>query len=180
MVDARSHDSLGACAAGAVNPRYHRAVSDLTGKTGMSIVRAIVAGERRPERLAELRDRRCKKSVETITEYLTGNWRDDHLFNLASALALYDAVEQQIASYESRLQEMFVALQPPERRDLATAKHPCKLAQLVYRMLRYGTSYVDVGAAAYEERFRSRQLHGLRSSANSLGYDLVPHAVTPD
>ena len=59
----------------------------------------------------------------------------------------------------------------------ATAR---KLAQLAYRMLRYGTSYVDVGAAAYEERFRSRQLHGLRSSANSLGYDLVPQAVTPD
>lgn len=291
-----------------MNVLVHRAVSDLTGKTGMSILRAIVAGERRPERLAQLRDRRCKKSVEVITEYLTGNWRDDHLFNLASALALYDAVEQQIASYESRLQEMFVALQPPERRELAIPKHPnirkhyafnarreqqlrtalwrfagvdlthidgispstaqiiltevgldlsvfptekhfiswlrlCprtpisggkplrkrpnglgssriagalriaalslqrsktalgaafrrksrhkggavavfatarKLAQLVYRMLRYGMSYVDVGAAAYEDRFRDRQLHGLRTSANSLGYDLVPQAVTPD
>ncbi len=44
-----------------MNVQVHRAVSDLTGKTGMSIVRAIVAGERSPARLAELRDRRCKK-----------------------------------------------------------------------------------------------------------------------
>jgi transposase len=291
-----------------MNVQVHRAVSDLTGKTGMGIVRAIVAGERRPERLAELRDRRCKKSVEEIAEYLTGNWRDDHLFNLASALGLYDAIEQQIASYETRLQEMLVALQPPERRKQRIPKHPnvrkhyafnarreqqlrtalwrfagvdlthidgispstaqivltevgvdlsafpteknfvswlrlCPrtpisggkplrkrpnglgssriagalriaalslqrsktalgaafrrkarhkggaiavfatartLAQLVYRMLRFGQPYVDKGAAAYEARFRDRQLRGLRSSADALGYDLVPQSVTPD
>ena len=58
----------------------------------------------------------------------------------------------------------------------ATAR---KLAQLIYRMLRFGTPYIDKGAAAYEARFRERQLNGLRSSANALGYNLVPQGMTP-
>ncbi len=69
-----------------MNVQVHRAVSDLTGTTGLAIVRAIVAGERNPARLAVNRDRRCRKSVEEIAQYLTGNWREEHLFNLASAL----------------------------------------------------------------------------------------------
>jgi hypothetical protein len=56
----------------------------------MSIVRAIVDGERNPQRLAELRDPRCKKSVSQIAEHLKGHWRDEHLFNLKMALDLYD------------------------------------------------------------------------------------------
>ena len=49
-----------------MNVQVHRAVSDLTGTTGMAIVRAIVAGERDPLRLAANRDPRCRKSVEQI------------------------------------------------------------------------------------------------------------------
>jgi hypothetical protein len=58
-----------------MNVQVHRAVTDLTGKTGMAIVRAIVAGERDPLRLAAHRDRRCGKSVEDLARHLTGTWR---------------------------------------------------------------------------------------------------------
>ncbi len=93
-----------------MNVQVHRAVTDLTGTTGMAIVRAIVAGERDPGQLARLRDRRCRKSAEQIAHHLTGTWREDHLFNLASALHLFDTLEQEIASYETRLLQELVAL----------------------------------------------------------------------
>jgi hypothetical protein len=48
------------------------------------------------------------------------------------------------------------------------------LAQLVYRMLRFGQAYTDIGELAYEAQFRARQLAGLQSTAKALGYTLVP------
>jgi transposase len=81
-----------------MNVQVHRAVAELTGTTGMAIVRAIVAGERNPARLAMHRDRRCHKSEEEIARYLTGTWREEHLFNLAASLRLYDSLQETIAS----------------------------------------------------------------------------------
>ena len=102
----------------------HRAVAALTGTTGMAIVRAIVAGERNPARLAMHRDRRCHKSEEEIARYLTGTWREEHLFNLAAALRLYDSLQETIASYEAHLLEQLKALQPPERQQEDVPRHP--------------------------------------------------------
>ena len=107
-----------------MNVQIHRAVTDLTGTTGLAIVRAIVAGERDPTRLATLRDPRCRKSETAIAEHLTGTWRDEHLFNLASALQLFDALTQMIASYETRLLEELAALAPPDRHDDPAPPHP--------------------------------------------------------
>jgi transposase len=284
-----------------MNVQVHRAVTDLTGKTGMAIVRAIVAGERDPARLATHRDGRCRKSSDEIVKYLTGHWREDHLFNLASALRLYDVFEQMIAEYDTRLMQELQALQPPERQDQPVPPHPnpgkekaikargdqpnrltlwrfagvdltridgisagtaqivlteigasvasfpsedhfaswlrlCprtpisggkplkkrrnglganriagalrmaatslqrsktalgaafrrtarhkggavavfaiarKLSHLIYRMLRYGQDYVDVGEKAYEARFEARRLASLKEAARSLGFTLV-------
>lgn len=107
-----------------MNVQVHRAVTDLTGVTGMAIVRAIVAGERSPEKLAMHRDKRCRKSAEEIAQHLTGNWREDHLFNLASALRLFDALEQEIATYDAHLMTALEALQPPERQEQPVPSHP--------------------------------------------------------
>lgn len=107
-----------------MNIQVHRAVTDLTGKTGMAIVRAIIAGERDPTRLAAYRDGRCRKSVEQIARYLTGNWREEHLFNLASAVRLHDALDEMITSYDERLLHELRALQPPERQDQPVPRHP--------------------------------------------------------
>ena len=284
-----------------MNVQVHRAVTDLTGTTGMAIVRAIVAGERDPVRLSMLRHHRCQKSVEDIARYLTGTWRDEHLFNLASALQLFDTIEKLIATHEARLLDAMATLQPDDRKDAQVLPHPnpakekaikgrgdqptrtalwrfagidltridgigtgaatiiltevgldlssfpsehhfvswlrlCprrpisggkplkktrnalganriagalrmaasslqrtktalgaayrrvarhkgatvavfavarRLAQLVYRMMRYGQDYADVGEEAYERRFEARRLAGLKEAARSLGYSLT-------
>lgn len=107
-----------------MNVQIHRAVSDLTGKTGMAIIRAIVAGEREPMKLVEHRDRRCKKSKEQIAEHLLGNWRRDHLFNLEKALKLYDDLQEMISAYENQILLELEALQPPERQSEVVPEHP--------------------------------------------------------
>ena len=287
-----------------MNVRVHRAVTDLTGETGMRIVRAIVAGERDPRQLVALRHKRCAKSEEEFTACLTGTWRDEHLFNLQAALRLYDTVQESIADYERQLLEELVALQPEERRAEPVPAHPNpkkeramrskgqlgerealwrvtgvdltridgistgaartilteagpdlsafpderhfaswlrltprtavsggkllrgkkngtgstriagvlrmaavslqhsdsalgaafrriarrkgytvavfaiarKLAHLVYRALRYGQEYVDMGAERYEQRYRKQAVSNLKARADNLGYDLVPHS----
>jgi transposase len=289
-----------------MNVQVHRAVTDLTGTTGMTIVRAIVAGERNPHALALHRDRRCHKSVDEIAQHLTGNWREEHLFNLEMALRHYDFLEEAIGSYEARLLQELVALQPPERQQEAVPRHPNRvkekairnrgnqeqrtalwrfagmdltridaintgaaqviltevgpnltafpsehhfvswlrlcprtpisggkpvkkkrnglganrvaavlriaaqsvqrsktalgatfrriartkghtvavfatarqLARLVYRMLRYGEDYIDIGEKAYEERYQARRIDALTNAAKSLGFTLVKEAAT--
>ena len=107
-----------------MNVQVHRAVSDLTGKTGMSIIRAIVAGERDANKLAAYRDSRCQKSEEIIAEHLTGNWREEHLFNLRMALRFYDELQEVIECYEKKLLQEIVALEPPDRKDQNVPKNP--------------------------------------------------------
>jgi transposase len=284
-----------------MNVQVHHAVSDLTGKTGLRIVRAIVAGERDPATLAALRDRRCQKSAAEIAEHLTGTWRDEHLFNLRMGLRRYDEILQVIAEYDAQLHRWIKELTPPERQDQPPPAHPNsakekalrrrgeqgqremlwrwagvdltridglgvaateivltevglqlqtfpdeshfvswlrlspkidtsagkpvrrrngtgatrvatvlrmaastlahspsalgayyrrvarrkgsavailatarKLAQLIFRMLRYGQDYVDEGAAAYEARFHEQRLRQLTQTAQQLGYKLLP------
>jgi S1-C subfamily serine protease len=70
-----------------MNVQLHHVVSDITGVTGMRIVRAIVAGERDAATLAAFRDSRCKEPVETIREALIGNYREEHVFALTSDCA---------------------------------------------------------------------------------------------
>jgi len=56
-----------------MNLQLHHVVTDITGATGLRIIRAIVAGERDPAVLAALRDYRCKASEETVRQALAGN-----------------------------------------------------------------------------------------------------------
>jgi transposase len=285
-----------------MNVKVHHAVTEITGKTGMAIVRAIVAGERNPHKLAQNRDKRCKKSSAEIAEHLVGNWREEHLFNLEMALNLYDHLEGMIASYERKLLNGIEMLQPEERRTASVPAHPNpvkekvikgrgdqrlretlwrltgvdltridgissetamtvvtevgldltvfptekdfvswlrlaprygvtggkpikgknkgmgatriasvlrmaalslknsktslgayhrklarrkdasvaifatarKLATLIFRMLRYGHDYVDVGEQAYERQFEERRLAGMKSTLKAMGYAVVP------
>ncbi len=80
-----------------MNVQLHHVVADITGVTGLRIIRAIVAGTQAPETLAAYRDVRCAASEETIREALTGNYRAEHVFALRQALELYDFHQTKIA-----------------------------------------------------------------------------------
>ena len=80
-----------------MNVQLHHVVSDITGLTGMRIIRAMVAGVHDPDALAQHRDIRCKASRATIREALTGNYREEHLFALRHALELYDFLQLKIS-----------------------------------------------------------------------------------
>jgi len=94
-----------------MNVRVHRAVSDLTGATGMRIIREIVKGERDPRQLAKLRDRGCQNSEAAIAEQLSGHWRADHLFGLEQALKMYDSIEERIQEHAAEILRRMKALQ---------------------------------------------------------------------
>src|SRR6476620_4426592 len=72
-----------------MNLQLHHVVSDITGVTGMAIVRAIVGGERDPAVLVTYRERGCHASVETMCQSLVGNYREEHVFALSQAIELY-------------------------------------------------------------------------------------------
>ena len=87
-----------------MNVKLTEVVSDITGVTGMKILRDIVGGKRDPERLALHRDERCRSSYATIVRALYGNWREEHLFALRQALELYDYCHKQLQDCDVRLE----------------------------------------------------------------------------
>jgi transposase len=86
-----------------MNLKLGLVLEDITGATGLRIIRAIVAGERDPQKLAALRHGKCKHSAATIAAALQGDWREEHLFVLAHALELIDAYQAQIAACDAKI-----------------------------------------------------------------------------
>src|SRR5262244_2903573 len=83
-----------------MNLLLHNVVSDITGVTGMKIIKAIIAGERDPNVLALNREKECRNSEQTIAKSLVGNFRDEHLFALKQAVELYETYQAKIAECE--------------------------------------------------------------------------------
>lgn len=283
-----------------MNLLLHNVVSDITGVTGMKIIKAILAGERDPRVLARNRDERCKNTTTTIAKSLVGNYREEHLFALRQANDLYEIYQTKIADCNQAIIKQ-VEKQPdisedgpptPEQqvpardrirdgvdvRDLLfkksgvdlfaipglaadtlltlasevgfdmtpwkTEKHFAswlglcpgtkisggkvlnrktkrnpnratqafrmaaaslyrtqtalgafyrriksrsdgkqavtatahKIARIYYAMLTHGTSYVELGQQAYEQRYKERRIDHLKVQAKSLGFQLVPCA----
>ena len=96
-------------------------MSDVTGVTGMRIIRAIVAGERAPKLLATYRDYRSKSNQDTIAKALEGDSRAEHRFTLTQSLALSDFTQQQIAACDQEIEcvlDTFASLVDPETHPL--------------------------------------------------------------
>ena len=87
-----------------MNVKLRHVISDITGKTGMDIIKAIVTGERNPRRLARLRDPRIKADEATIARSLRGHWRDEHVFELAQAMELYRVYQGKIAECDREIE----------------------------------------------------------------------------
>jgi transposase len=87
-----------------LNVKLPEVVSDVTGVTGMAIIKAILAGQRDPLRLAKLRDPRCKQDEQAIARALYGNWRAEHLFALRQAVELYEFYQQQVRECDRQIE----------------------------------------------------------------------------
>lgn len=149
-----------------MNIRLHHAVSDIDGVTGMRILGAIVGGERNPRALAKLRDKRCRKSEAEIAEELTGNWRDEHLFNLKQAYRTLCFLDERIAEYDrqirgmyAKIAEAFPPVDPPpggggkKPKDKADAKAKADLVRICggFDMTKIGGIGYDSAAAILSE-----------------------------
>ena len=140
-----------------MNVKLQHVISDITGKTGMDIIEAIVSGERNPRRLARLRDPRTKADEKTIAKSLQGHWREEHIFELTQALELYRTYQGKIAQCDREIERQLERFEdhsdaePPapngEKRNQKNAPRFDVQGQL-YRMTGVDPTRID-GVDAY-------------------------------
>jgi len=99
-----------------MNLRLDNVVSDITGETGMRILKAILSGERDVQKLGEMRDYRCHASAREIAESLIGNYRQEHLFALRQAVELFEFYQAKILECEAEMEKYLHRL-PHKRED---------------------------------------------------------------
>src|SRR5229473_1619969 len=87
-----------------MNVQLANVISDVSGLTGQTIVRAILAGERDPRKLAELSHPQIRANREEIAKSLEGNWRLELLFVLKQEMEMYDTYQRKIAECDRELQ----------------------------------------------------------------------------
>ena len=97
-----------------MNLRLANVLSDITGVTGLKIIRAIVAGEHNSKVLASFRNPGCKKSEVEIAKSLEGHYKREHLFALKQALELYDFYDHQLRECDNELEALYQQFEPPE------------------------------------------------------------------
>jgi transposase len=117
-----------------MNVQLPLVVSDITGVTGLRILRDIVAGQRDPHHLAQHRDYRCRASEADIVAALTGNYRAEHVFVLQQNLELFDAYQRQLAACDTAIEAHLAQLTatvtapatplPPRRRRAHEKNEP--------------------------------------------------------
>jgi len=131
-----------------MNIQLANVISDLTGKTGLAIIDAILDGERDPQKLASLRDHRIKADTKTIAKSLTGDWKIEHVFTLRQARLIYSHYQQMVAEcdiqiaallrdFESRIDPLAVPLPPPTTSHVRPQRNEPKfdLRGELYRIL---------------------------------------------
>jgi transposase len=109
-----------------MNVQVHRAVTDITGETGLAILEAILAGERKPEVLAQHRDPRCKKSEAEIAAALRGDWRPEHLFTLRQSFEAWQYHQKLIAECEAALRKQMDSLADQTKEPAPAKARPDK------------------------------------------------------
>jgi transposase len=100
-----------------MNIQLSEVLSNITGVTGQAIVRAIVAGERDPVRLAQLRNPGCKHIEAEIEKALTGSWQQAQIFILQQNLQLYDYYTAQLAACDSEMERYYQAMESRHEKD---------------------------------------------------------------
>jgi transposase len=154
-----------------MNIQLHRVVSDITGVTGMAIIRAIVAGNRDTQEVAKLKDPRAKSSVAEIAAQsrrgllgvrcdktaaaLEGDYRAEHLFVLSQELSLYDTYQQQIVKCDGQIEQCLLTFDnqrddddevlPPRPKGKKPSRNGPKfdLRSHLYRMIGINFTQID-------------------------------------
>jgi Transposase len=119
-------------ALGLMNLKLTGVLGDVTGVTGLKVIRAILAGERDPAQLARLRDRRCKHSAAEIATALDGRYRPEHLTELRCNLALWEKYQEVIGELDAVIAGQLRAMRrraelpplPPKPRARPQAARP--------------------------------------------------------
>ena len=93
-----------------MNVRLTMVVSDITGLTGMKIIKAIINGERDRDKLASLRDHRCQKDVIEISKGLEGTYQEEHVFALKQSFEAYEFFHTQILECEKNIEQQLICL----------------------------------------------------------------------
>ena len=88
-----------------MNIQLANVLSDVSGMTGQAIIKAILGGERDPQKLAEFRDARVKSSKEEIARSLEGHWQEDLLFVLRQEQNGYEFCQKQMAECDQRIEQ---------------------------------------------------------------------------
>jgi transposase len=109
-----------------MNIQLTQVLSDITGVTGMRIIRSIVNGERDPRVLASFRDDGCAHTADDIVKALQGNYRREHLFALRQAVALYDTYGLQIQQCDNELEALYGHLDAPRTPGAPSAQPPAQ------------------------------------------------------
>ena len=137
-----------------MNLHLHKVISDISGQTGIAIIRAIIAGERDPQKLAELKNPRIRRSTTEIAKALSGDYRVEHLFVLGQEFRLYEICQKELAVIDIEIEKClanFAAKTLDElpatskkRRKKPTANHPnFDLRKSLYRMTGVDFTLID-------------------------------------
>ena len=131
-----------------MNVQLERVLSDIMGTSGQAIIRAIVAGERDPVALAQLRNPACKSSEEMIAKALRGTWKDELIFVLRQALVIYDVYTAQLGACDTQIEQYLQTMDsrsgdphaplpdlPPAKRDSRSNNAPTFNARAQYARL---------------------------------------------
>lgn len=94
-----------------MNVQLANVISDIAGESGQRIVRAIIAGERNPVRLAALKNARIRASADEIAASLQGTWREEHLFALKQAVQTFDFYGEQLQACDAQIEAQLATLQ---------------------------------------------------------------------
>lgn len=94
-----------------MNLQLHNVISDVTGVSGLRILRAVLDGERDPVVLAKLCDRRIKADAKTVAKSLKGDWRPEHVFVLRQCVEAWDHIQAQMEVLDLEIQRLLAAME---------------------------------------------------------------------
>src|ERR1700681_811905 len=154
-----------------MNFQIQHVISDITGVTGLSILDAILSGQRDPVELAKLRDCRIKVSEEVIRKSLVGNYRAEHLFTLRQSRDLYRTYQRQILDCDQEIEKFLSQFEPrvdPNKQPLPPDRKRYRKKNRKKTSHHCGTGF-DLRTEAYKlYGVDVTQIPGLEATALSL------------